>query len=916
MKTDNRDTGRLNPPRLARIVVTLLSARAVRDTLRADMDERFVRMAARDTAAARRWYWAQAIRCVNPLHRLVVSSRGLHRLRLSRGSVLGEFTQDLRYAARGLAKQPGFTVTAVLTLGVGIGATTAIFSVVNGVLLRPLPYNEPERLVNVWQVNTDWFDSPNPGLRSWAHEFPSSQPTFRDWEELNPVFHSIGAYDDRSYTLTNGDAPLRVIGTRVTSGVWRALGVGPALGRILVHDDDELGATPVVVLSHGFWERHFGADPDVLGTTVRLGETVHTVVGVMPTGFYFPNTRNDIWTNFDDESKSDGRDTQYLQTIARLKAGVSLSQAQREMESVTERMVEARGHNPDYGIRLVTRIQQVVGDVQLILLVLLGAVGMVLLIACANIANMLLAKATERRRELAIRAALGAWRGRLLRQLLTESLALSLVGGIAGVLIALASFHPLLASLPSGLPRADEVALDGRVLFFAVALSIVTGLLVGAIPAVRAARADLADTLQDGGRGFSGGHGRRRNWTQASLVISEIAVAFVLLVGAGLLVKSFLRLTSVDRGLNAEHVLVFGFAVPTSEDGQPNRSSTGRPPSSLTPEQLELLAYVGPLQERLNAVPGIQAVGIADNMPFMGGTSSGTTTVESSTGTRETNVERSAVSPSYFRALGIPITAGRAFQSIDAEGNEPVAIVSRAMAEQYWPGEDPVGWRLKRGSLDGDSPWITVVGVAEDVHHQGLHVKPRPKMYLPYGQAPRSNIDVILKTHTAPSLVAAATREALAEFDPTVPTPSLRELEGVISSSVAAPRFRTRLVSLLAGLAGLLAVIGVYGVLAYTMARRTAEVGIRIALGARALDVLGSVVGRGASLAVAGIAIGLMVALAAVRLLESFLFEMNSHDPGIFLVAAMILVAAAVAASYVPARRATRVDPVDALRSE
>jgi putative ABC transport system permease protein len=914
MKNGDRPGTRVSPPRLATLIVRMFSAREVRDAVRADMDDRFGQMARRDAASARRWYWAQAIRCLNPYYRLDIRSRR-PRLRASRASVVGESIQDIRYAVRGLVKQPGFAVTAVLTLGVGIGATTAIFSVVNGVLLRPLPYFQSERLVNVWQVNTDWFDSPNASLRSWAYQFPMSQPTFRDWEELNPVFQNIGAYDDRTYTVTNGASSIRAYGTRVTSGVWRTLGVAPVLGRVFVPDDDELGATPVVVLSFGFWQRHFGADPNVLGTGVRLGDVVHTVVGVMPRTFYFPSAGHDLWTNFDDQSRSDGRDTQYLEAIARLKPGVSLPQAQHEMELVTERMVESREHNPDYGIRLVPRIQQVVGDVQLILLVLLGAVGLVLLIACANIANMLLAKATERRRELAIRSALGAWRGRLLRQLLTESMVLSLVGGTAGVLVALVSFRPLVASLPSHLPRVDEIALDHRVLLFAVAVSIFTGLLAGALPALRAARTDLADVLQDGGRGFSGGRGRRRNWTQASLVISEIAVAFVLLVGAGLLVKSFLRLTSVERGFDAERVLVFDFAVPGNET-LPSRSSKPRPPSALTPQQLQLLAYVGPLEERLEAIPGVRAVAVADNMPFMGGTSSGTTTIESSGGTHETNVERSAVSPSYFRVLGVPIVAGRAFQPNDVEGSERVAVVSRAMAEQYWPGEDPVGWRLKRGSLDSDRPWVTVVGVAEDVHHQGLHVTPRPKMYLPYAQAPRANIDVILKTHSAPDMVAAATREAVVQFDPTVPIPDLRELEGLISSSVAAPRFRTRLVSLLAVLAGLLAVIGVYGVLAYTMARRTAEVGIRMALGARAIEVVGSVVGRGARLALAGIALGLVVALVAVKLLDTFLFEINSHDPGIFLSAAALLTAAALAASYLPARRATRVDPVEALRSE
>jgi putative ABC transport system permease protein len=882
--------------------------------IRGDLAERYAKMAQVDARRANRWYWRQALQCLNPLHRLSFRPRRSPRPTFHLRSLSVGTLQDFSYGARGLTRRIGFSLTAVTTLGLGIGATTAIFSIVNGVLLRPLPYPEPDRLVNVWQVNTHWFDSPNLSLRSWADEFPASMPTFNDWQVLNQVFSRIGTYDDRTVTLSGGDRPERIYTTRVSSGIWRALGVAPLLGRTFVPEDDELGVAPLAVLSYGFWQRRFGGDRSVLGTTVQLAETPHTVVGVMPESFYFPDTGHDLWTTFDEESKASERGSQYLTTIARLKPGITLAGAQREMELLTERMVESRDHNPDFGVRLVPRVEQVVGDVRLILLVLLGAVGLVLLIACANIANMLLVRATERRRELAIRSALGAWRGRLLRQLLSESLVLAIAGGAAGVLIALATFKPLMAALPSGLPRADEVALDHRVLLFTAVVSLFTGLLVGSLPALRAARADVAETLQDGGRGFTGG--RRRNFTQGALVVSEIALAFVLLVGAGLLVKSFVQLTSVERGFSTERVLVFGLRLPLETMSQPTRAANPRPSSRLSEDRLLLVDYVESLLERLEAIPSVQLVAAADNMPFMGGTSSGTTTIENANGIEETNVERSAVTTEYFNALNIPLVSGRSFDRQDGPESEFVTIVSRGMAERYWPGEAPVGRRLKRGQQDSDNPWLTIIGVAEDVRHQGLDTDPRPKMYMPYAQVPRGNIDVIIKTQVLPDAMIALTREAVAEFDPTVPPPNVRQLERVVSSSVAAPRFRTRLVSLLAALAALLAVIGVYGVLAYSMAQRTAEIGVRMALGASTADVLKSVLSRGALLAGVGLAIGIAIALVAVRLLDNFMYQTNIHDPMMFVIATALLTAAALAASYLPARRATKVDPVQALRAD
>ncbi|MFC1639463.1 FtsX-like permease family protein [Gemmatimonadota bacterium] len=478
----------------------------------------------------------------------------------------------------------------------------------------------------------------------------------------------------------------------------------------------------------------------------------------------------------------------------------------------------------------------------------------------------------------------------------------------------MATFKPLLSLLPSGIPRVDEIALDLRVFLFTAAMSLFTGLLAGTVPALRAARTDVAAMLQDGGRGSTGG--TRHNRMQSVLVVSEVALAFVLLLGAGLLVKSLVRLTSVERGFDAERVLVFSHSISAEALARPSQSVNTRGPPTAPSGQASLLQYVQRFEDDLGAIPGVFLVAAADNMPFMGGASSSTTTYESFSGTQVTNLERSLITPMYFRALGVPITSGRAFADADGPERELVAIVSRGAADQYWPGEDPVGYRLRFGGLDSDQPWRTIVGVAEDVRHQGLDVEPRAKIYLPYAQLARASIDVILKTRMEPDLIISAARDAVRRVDPTAPTPRISELESLVHASVAAPRFRARLVFLFAMLAALLAVIGVYGVLAYSMAQRTAELGVRIALGASRADVVKSVVGRGAKLAAAGLAIGVAIAFAAVRVLDSFLFETDVHDPSTFVLAALLLAVAALGASYLPARRAARVDPVEALRAE
>jgi putative ABC transport system permease protein len=639
-----------------------------------------------------------------------------------------------------------------------------------------------------------------------------------------------------------------------------------------------------------------------------LDESQYTIVGVMPRGFYFPADA-EMWTTFSDSDRQRQRFNQFAWGVARLKPDISLEGAQREMGALAARMSAANPSTYDYGVHLVPHKDDVVGSARPALLLLLGAVGVVLLIACANIANLLLVRATERRKELAVRSALGAGRGRLVVQLLTESVALSVVGGGVGVWLAFLCIEPFVALLPSGTPRLADIVLDHRVLTFSAALSVLTGVLVGALPALIAVRTQLAAVLNDSSRGFVGG--RQRNRSQAVLLVSQIALTFVLLVGAGLLTKSFVSLTSVERGFVSENVI----ALRIEPTGM-RYSSDDR-----------VRAFYRELYERLEAVPGVQAVAAATQMPFSGGTTRNTTTVETRTRLVETNVERSNVTASYFRLMNVPLVSGRSFTPQDKDSATPVAIVSQAMARAYWPNEEAIGRRIKESGIEGDSPWLTVVGVVGDVRHQGLDVEPRAKIYVPFrqgmtwqmnsdGQAVSSNQTVVLKTSIDPSGVMAAAREVVRAIDPDLPIVELNTLDRLISRSVAGPRFRTILIGSLAALATVLAVVGIFGVLAYAVAQRTNEIGVRMALGAAGSDVVRGVLKRGLAPLATGLAIGLVVALAAVRALERFLFEISPTDPATLIAVALLLTSAALAASYVTARRATKVDPVEALRRE
>lgn len=794
---------------------------------------------------------------------------------------LGNLFSDLRFALRALSKRTLLTTVAMATLGLGIGANKVIFSVVNGVLLRPLPYPDPDRLLSVRHTDSRSF----------------SFPEYEAWLELNPVFEELGIFSREEYRVVGGDHPEQIPGAYVTSGVFSALDVQPLLGRTFIPEDDQIGAPGVAVLSYSVWQRSFGA-VDILGQTIHTHEGIYTVVGVMPPGFTFP-AGCDIWTTFTDGEKQSYGSS--MAAIARLRSGMSIGQAHIELESITERIAvqlpTALTGERDYRLQLIPYLETVVGSVRLPLLILLGVVGVVLLIACTNIANLLLVRATEQYRELAVRSALGAGRGRLLTQLVGEGVVLSLMGGLIGFCLAFISLKPFLALLPAGIPRVAGIGVDHRVLVFGILLSIFTGLCVGVLSAFGVGRIRLLTVLQGSGHGLTSN--RRWNRLLSALVVSEIALTFVLFVGAGLLVKSFVRLTSVDPGFELEQMLTLWVA----------------PPEELYDSEDRLRTLYLELAERLEAIPGVEAVTSSSQMPFADGTMTQPIVIGEEVGDEAEQIECSIVTASYFQVMGIPITDGRAFTSEEnLSCSTPAIVISQAMADRYWPDREAVGQRV-RYSWD-DSLWFTVVGVAGDVHHQGLNIESHPKFYVPLSLGIDDDQTYVIKTRVDPSSIATAARDAIWAIDRDILVTNVSTLEDLISRSVASPRFLTIFLSLFAALAAVIVLVGTFGVLAYSVIQRTHEIGIRMALGAGTRDVMRSVLRRGFKLAGTGLAIGLVVSLFTVRVLKSFLFEISPTDPLTLVAIILLFTAIALTASYIPARRATRLDPMVALKHE
>jgi putative ABC transport system permease protein len=805
--------------------------------------------------------------------------------------------QDIRYAARTLRKNAGFTLVAVAALALGIGANTAIFSVVNAVLLRPLPFEEPGRIVYLTG-------------RAGADGAPTrvfSYPNFLDVKSQARVFEHAAAYGRAQQFLTEGDEPERVQGAYVSAEMFPLLGVGPALGRAFTADEDQPGAPRVVVLGHGLWERRFGSDPSVVGREVQFASGPATVVGVMPRGFKFPveERQTEFWMAFARNvpaGQLSNRGAVFLEVVARLAPGVTHEQARAEADVLARRLAEQHpADNTGLGIVVTPLHESLVGETRTALLILLGAVGLVLLIACANVANLLLARAASRQKEIAVRTALGASRLRIVRQLLTESLLLALAGGALGLLLALWGVDLLAAASPADIPRVGEIGLDPWVLLFTLGTSLVTGVVFGLVPAWQASKAEVHDALKEGGRGSTeGGRGRVR----AVLVVSEVALSLVLLVGAGLLLRSFAQLLDVSPGFESRNLLAADVAFGTTYK-----------------EDAQRVAFVREALARASAAPGVRAVGAVDPLPLGGNFTAYSFEVEGRTPARpgeEPDAQHRVVTPDYFRAMAIPVRRGRVFAERDDARAPFVVVVNETFVRRYFGGEEPLGRRLRFDTGGGatDNPLVEIVGVVGDVRHAGLEAPPDPEMYVPFAQSPRARMSFVARTEADPLAAAPALRAALRQLDARQPVYNVRPMEQLLSQSVARRRFNLALLALFASVALALAAVGIYGVMAYTVEQRRHEIGIRLALGAQARDVFRLVVGQGMGLALAGIGLGLVAALAATRLMSSLLYGVSAADPLTYAGIALLLAGVAFAACYLPARRASRVDPMDALRQE
>jgi putative ABC transport system permease protein len=798
--------------------------------------------------------------------------------------------QDLRYSLRLLLKNPGFAAVAVLALALGIGANTAIFSVVNAVLLRPLPYTEPDRLMLVISSNP---------TRGFAR-FAVSPPDFLDWSAQSRSFEAMAAMDTSPFNLTQGKEPERLRGARVSASFHGIMRAKPALGRDFLPEDDRDGAELVVLISHDLWTRLFASDPGIVGRTVALNGRQRTIIGIMPKGYTFPS-RSELWVPLAFEKDDlNSRGGHYLTVIGRLKPETSMATARAELGTITSQLQKQYPDtNTGWGAIVEPLSEAIVGNVRPALLVLLGSVAFVLLIACANVANLLLARASERQREVAIRLAMGAGRPRLMRQLLTESAVLGLLGGVCGLLIALWGTDLLVAAGQDNLPRFREVSVDGRVLAFTFGLSLLTGLVFGVVPALQASRPNLNETLKEGGRGTTSGRSRSR--LRNVLVIGEIALALILLTGAGLMLKSFLRLSSVDPGFRTDHLLTMDVALPDAK----------------YPDDVRQAAFIRQALERLRALPGVESAAAITTMPLGGQMESHSFVIEgrAEQGPSErASANYDAVSAGYFRAMGIPILKGRDVLESDAAGAPRVAIVSETFVKRFFPGEDPIGRRIDINN--GPDAWREIVGVVADVKHQALDEKVRPHVYEPLAQDPATWMTYALRTAGEPLGLATAARQAILAIDSEQPVAEVKTAETLVSESITQPRFAMLLLSVFASVALVLAGLGTYGVLAYTVSQRTHEFGVRMALGARRREVLGLVVRQGLLLAGIGVGIGLLAAVGASRLLSGLLFGVSPTDPLTYAGVALLLCATALLACLVPARRATLVDPMTALRCE
>jgi putative ABC transport system permease protein len=808
-----------------------------------------------------------------------------------------QLIQDVRYGLRMLVKNPGFTAVAVVALALGIGANTAIFSVVNAVLLRPLPYNNSDRLVVILHGGTD----------------PVAPANFLDWRKQNHVFEGMGAAESWTPTLTAVERPEQLWALRVTSDIFPILGVQPLLGRTFSPDEDQPGKEHEAVLSYGSWQRHFGGDAKVIGRSMTLDGESYTVIGVMPREFKFAPfwaTKAELYVPFAFGDRATSRNGNSLRIFARLQPGITLAEARAEMATITARLnKEYPGTNRD--VEVLSLKDKVVGEVRPALLVLLGAVGFVLLIACANVAHMLLARATVRQKEIAVRTALGARRLRLVRQFLTESILLAFLGGGAGLLLALWGIRVLVALSPAGIPRVETIGLDSHVLMFMFGVSVLTGIAFGLFPALKASAVSLNDSLKEGGRGST--ESIRRNRLRSLLVASEFALALILLIGAGLMIRSLFALQAIDPGFNPQHLLSMVVRVGGSKAGEPGHRA----------------AFYQHLLEQVQSLPGVQSASYINHLPLAGDIWGWPFWVQGRPipppGEGNVAVYR-VVMPGYFRTMQIPIVRGRDVIDADQMNAPGAVVVNEALAHRVWPGDDPIGKHLTMDDPTKPAPnWLTVVGVAKNAKQNEWAADPYFEVYLPYLQShefqesPKSAwayLTLVVRSTGDPTSLGSAIESEVRSLDKNAVVSQVQTMEQVVSDSTAQPRFYLLLLATFAAVALVLAAVGIYGVMSYSVSRRTHEIGIRMALGAERRDVLRLVVGQGMVLALAGTAVGLLGALGLTRLMASLLYGVKPYDPATFLVVSVVLCLVALAANYIPARRATKIDPMVALRYE
>jgi len=835
---------------------------------------------------------ARDLRRADAVHRRPAVDRAIDRHAAQPGGQPGGLSmalhmiRDARYAVRQLARTPGFTVVVLLTIALGIGASTAIFSVVNGVLLRPLPYPEPHTLVRVHEVVPQYG------------EFSVAPANLVDWRQQNTVFEQIAGFTGERATYIDASGPSMLAGSTVSWDLFDLLRVTPSLGRTFRSEEDAPGKNSVIVISHGTWLNRFGGDPSVLGRSIALNGSPATIVGVMPAGFAFPSADAEYWRPIAIDPVKATRGGHFLGVIARLKSGVSIEQARAEMKTIAERLAvqyPASSANESAGVRGLH--EQIVGGVRSALLTLLGAVAAVILIACSNVANLLLVRASVREREMAVRVALGAGRGRLIGQMLAESLVLSLTGGAIGLGLAFLAIPAIQALSAGSIPRVASVGVDVRVLAFATITSILTGVLFGLVPAWQASRTVVGPALKEGGRSSTAAGGQ---WLRNTLLVVEVALSIVLLVGAGLLLRSFVKLTNVDPGFRPERVLAFRVALPNASYS----------------EEQQRVAFFDRLLEGLQRAPGVTASAMVQSLPirndyFLSFSIQGRPALPPGS---ELSANHRVISPDYFKALGVPLLRGRAFNARDVEKSPMVAMIDEAFAARHFANENPIGRGLDIGN--GTDGFYEIVGIVGNVNYAGLDRAPSPTMYVPFKQDVFSSMWMVISTDGDPARLSGPARQALLEVDRQLPAFGITTLASVVSDSVGQRRFSMLLLTTFALVALFLAAVGLYGVVGYSVSQRTQEIGVRMAIGAQREDVLRMVLGGGMKLSALGLFIGLIAAVLLARLVTTMLFDVEPFDPMSYFATASLLAAVSLLACYLPARRAMKVDPVVAMRRE